>query len=84
VAQRTADLAEPHISVWAATEEPSADTLATVAAGRAAAVAALRTLADRIERLALPDAAEALTLLGPALDALQRQAALALERAPRL
>jgi len=34
-----------------------AATLATVAAGRAAAVAGLRTLADRLECLALPDVA---------------------------
>jgi hypothetical protein len=39
-------------------------------------------LADRLERLALPDVADVLVLLEPTLDDLRRQAALALERAP--
>ena len=41
----------------------------------------LRSLADRIERLALTDAAETLVLLEPFLDDLRRQSELALERA---
>jgi hypothetical protein len=61
-------------------DAPYETTLATVAAGRAAAVAELRTLADRLERLALDDAAEVLVLLESVLDDLRRQAAL--ERAP--
>jgi hypothetical protein len=60
-------------------DEPFAATLATVAAGRAAAVGELRLLADR---LALDDAAEVLVLLGPVLDNLRRQAALVFERLP--
>ena len=59
-----------------------ATTLATVAAGRAAAVAELRQLADRLEQLPVDAAAEALTRLEHALVALERQAGLALERAP--
>jgi hypothetical protein len=51
-------------------------------AGRARTVAQFRTLADRLEHLALTDAAEVLVLLEPALSGLWRQAALALERAP--
>jgi hypothetical protein len=62
--------------------EPYADTLATVAAGRTALVARLRTLATRVERLPLDAAAEVLVLLEPALAALEERAALALERAP--
>jgi hypothetical protein len=62
--------------------EPSADTLATVAAGRAAFVARLRALATRVEQLPLDVAAEVLVLLEPALTALEQQAGLALERAP--
>jgi hypothetical protein len=62
--------------------EPYADTLATLAAGRTALVARLRTLATRVEELPLDAAAEVLLLLGPAVDTLERQAALALERAP--
>jgi hypothetical protein len=42
-----------------------ADTLSTVAAGRAAAVAELRGLADRLGRLALRDVAEVLVLSSP-------------------
>jgi hypothetical protein len=61
--------------------EPYETTLATVAPGRAAAVAQLRQLADRLEHLALADVAEVLVLLEPTLDDLRRQAALALERA---
>jgi hypothetical protein len=62
--------------------EPFADTLATVAAGRTAAVAQLRELAARLEALPLDAVAEVLVLLEPTLDDLRRQAALALERAP--
>lgn len=62
--------------------EPYADTLATVAAGRTTMVARLRTIAARVEVLPLAAAAEVLVLLEPAMDALERQAALALERAP--
>jgi hypothetical protein len=62
--------------------EPYADTLATVATGRTALVARLRTIAARVEALPLESAAEVLVLLGPAVDALERKAALALERAP--
>jgi hypothetical protein len=63
--------------------EPYADTLATVAAGRTALVARLRAIAARIEALPLDAAAEVLVLLEPAVAALEREAALALERAPR-
>jgi hypothetical protein len=63
--------------------DAAARTLTAVTAGRAATVAALRRLADRLELLALPDAAEILVLLAPALDEVQRQAELAFERAPR-
>jgi hypothetical protein len=59
----------------------AADTLATVAAGRTAAVVQLRQLATRRERLPLDAAAEVLVLLEPALAALERLAGLALERA---
>jgi hypothetical protein len=45
-------------------------------------VAELRALATRIEGLPLDAAAEVLVLLEPALAALERQAARALERAP--
>jgi hypothetical protein len=62
--------------------EPSADTLATLAAGRTAAVTQLRQLAAALEALPLDAVAEVLVLLEPALDDLQRQAAVALERAP--
>ena len=57
-------------------------TLPTVAAGRAAVVARLRILATRLEGLPLADAAEVLMLVGSALATFERQAALALERAP--
>ena len=57
-------------------------TLATVAAGRAAAVSQLRDLATRLEQLPLDAVAEVLVLLEPTLDDLRRQAAFALERAP--
>jgi len=60
-----------------------AQTLRTVAAGRAAAVAQLRELAGKLEELPLDSVAEVLVLLEPTLDDLRRQAALALERAPR-
>jgi hypothetical protein len=50
---------------------PYKTTLATVGAGRAAAVAQLRSLADRIEQLALTDVAEVLILLEPVLDDLR-------------
>src|SRR5262245_53985942 len=65
-----------------AMHEPFATTLDALAAGRAAAVSQLRTLADHLERLALHDVAEVLVLLEPTLDALRRQATFALERAP--
>ena len=58
------------------------ETLSAVVGGRAEVVAQLRRVADRLERLALPDVAEVLVLLEPALHDLRRQAALALERAP--
>jgi hypothetical protein len=51
-------------------------------AGRAGTVAQLRSLADRIEHLAITDVAQVLVLLEPVLDDLRRQATLALERAP--
>jgi hypothetical protein len=60
----------------------AAATLATVVAGRGAAVAELRQLADRLERLTLDDAAEVPVLLEPALDDLRHQAALVFERLP--
>jgi hypothetical protein len=59
-----------------------AHTLATVAAGHTALVEHLRTIATRLEALPLERAAEALVLLEPAAAALEREAALALERAP--
>jgi hypothetical protein len=59
-----------------------ADTLATVAAGRTALVARLRTIAARVEELPLAAAAEVLVLLEPRVAAFEQQAALALERAP--
>jgi hypothetical protein len=62
--------------------EPYADTLATVAAGRTALVERLRTIASRVEELPLESAAEVLVLLEPAVAVLEREAALALERAP--
>jgi hypothetical protein len=62
--------------------EPYAETRATVAAGRTALVARLRTLAARVEELTLENAAEVLVLLEPVRDDLRRQAALALERVP--
>ena len=62
--------------------EPYADTLATVAAGRTALVARLRAIASRVEGLPLDAAAEVLVLLEPAVEALDQQASLALERAP--
>ena len=61
---------------------PIADTLATVAAGRTALVARLRTIAARVEALPLESAAEVLVLLEPALAVLEAHAALALERVP--
>jgi len=42
----------------------------------------LRTLTERLEQLPLVDAVEVLILLEPALAAFERQANLALERAP--
>jgi hypothetical protein len=62
--------------------EPFSDTLATVAAGRTALVARLRTIAARVEALPLTTAAEVLILLEPAVATFERHAALALERAP--
>jgi predicted trehalose synthase len=61
---------------------PYETTLETVAAGRAATVAQLHQLADRLEQVPLDAVAEVLVLLEPALDDLRRQAAFALERAP--
>jgi hypothetical protein len=63
---------------------PGEGTLAAVAGGRADVVAELRSLADRIEHLALADAAEVLVLLEPALSDLWRQTVFALEPAPGL
>jgi hypothetical protein len=63
--------------------EPYADTLAAVAAGRTALVARLRAIAARLEALPLGSAAGVLVLLEPAAAAFEREAALALERAPR-
>jgi hypothetical protein len=65
-------------------DEPHADTLAAVAAGRTATVAQLRQLAVALEALPLDAVAEVLVLLEPTptLDDLRRQAAVALERAP--
>src|SRR5262245_19332938 len=64
--------------------DPYADTLATVAARRDALVARLRAIAARLEVLPVDSAAEVLVLLEPAAAALERNAALALERAPRI
>jgi hypothetical protein len=47
------------------TPPPYGQTLATVAAGRTAAVAQLRQLANRLEALALEDVVEVLTLIEP-------------------
>jgi hypothetical protein len=47
--------------------EPYADTLVTLAAGRAATVARLRTIAARVEALPLESAAEVLVLVEPAV-----------------
>jgi hypothetical protein len=63
-------------------DEPHADTLATIAAGRTAAVAQLRDLAAQLDALPLDAVAEVVVLLEPTLDDLRRQAAFALERAP--
>jgi hypothetical protein len=62
-------------------DEPAA-TLASVAAGRTAAVDELRALAAALEALPLDAVAEVLVLLEPTLDDLRRQATFALERAP--
>ena len=62
--------------------ELSSDTLTMVAAGRTALVERLRAIAARVEALPLDSAAEVLVLLEPAAAALERQAALAFERAP--
>jgi hypothetical protein len=63
--------------------EPFADTLASVAAGRAALVARLRATALRVEQLPRDAAAEVLVLLEPAAAAFEQQAARALEPAPK-
>jgi len=55
---------------------PFATTLAIVAAGRATTVAEPRAIGDRLEALPLADAAEALVLLEPALEAIRHKAAL--------
>ena len=62
--------------------EPFADTLATVAAGRTALVARLRTIAARVEALPLESAAEVLMVLESAVAACEQRAAPVLERAP--
>jgi hypothetical protein len=62
--------------------EPFTDTPATVAAGRTALVARLRIIAARVEALPLESAAEVLVLLEPTVAAFDREAVLALERAP--
>jgi hypothetical protein len=63
-------------------DEPDVATLASVAAGRTAAVTQLRRLAAALEALPLDAVAEVLVLLEPVLDDLRSQAAVALERAP--
>jgi hypothetical protein len=62
--------------------EPYADTLATVADGRTALVARLRTIAARVEALPLESAAEMLGVLEAAVAVCEQHAALALKRAP--
>ena len=62
--------------------EPYAETLETVAAGRTALVARLRTLAARVEALPLERAAEVLGVLEAAVAACEQRAAPVLERAP--
>jgi len=57
-------------------------TLPTIAAGQAAVVTRLRTFAGRLEGLSVEVATEVLLLIEPAVEAFERQAALALERAP--
>jgi len=54
----------------------------SVAAGRTAVIVRLRALATRFDELPLDAAAEVLVLIEPALEAFERQAELALERAP--
>ena len=63
------------------TPPPYDQTRDAVAAGCAAAVTELRTLATRLEQLPLDAVPEVLMLLEPVLDDLRRQAAVALERA---
>jgi hypothetical protein len=63
-------------------DEPAADTLAAVAAGRTDVVGQLRQLADRLEQLPLDAAAEVLVGLEHVLDELRRQAAHVLDRGP--
>jgi hypothetical protein len=48
--------------------------------GRAAIVASLRNLADQLERLALPDATEAMVWLSSRLEDLERDAGLVFRR----
>ena len=62
--------------------EPYSATLASLNSGRAATVARLRVLTERLEQLPLDDAVEVIVLLEPALAAFDRQANLALECAP--
>jgi hypothetical protein len=50
------------------------DVKATLEAGRAATTQALRSLADRLDRLPLDEAAEVLAGLGPLVDRLRREA----------
>jgi hypothetical protein len=63
-------------------DEPAADTLATVGAGRTAAVAQLRALATTLETLPLDAVAEVLVAARAGAGRSRRQAAFALERAP--
>ena len=64
---------EPALELVTAMVEPFADTLATVAAGRTALVARLRTIAARVEALSLESAAEVLVLLEPTVAASSRR-----------
>src|SRR5215510_10336499 len=73
---------KPHSARRAPMPELYADTLATVAAGRTALVSRLRAIAARVEALPLESVAEVLVLLEPTVAAFEREAALALERAP--
>ena len=63
-------------------DEPYAETLPAVAAGRAALVAELRALAERVEQLPLDAVAEVLIGLEHPVGELRRAATIVLERAP--